>query len=339
MKLDFHHKLFFTFLAWCSIGVYCSDYPLMAFQGFYPYRGEGLITYLIITCLAVSYWKHFETIKPLAWFGIISCLVLSIYFYLHVPTWEDSLGTQNRTQVRFASLFLPDVALSAFACVAGILAMSIHPALSVISFFPILNAGSRSAVIGLLIAWVMCFLLTKSKSSFKLNLKLTRFQKNGMIAIVSILLISLAFEKAYYFEQRIENLPQIKNMGRGARSQWLMQGSRLSQSLPLTGLGLDTLSNHLTPPEGKGYEGLRKYIPDRTHNYPMDIILQTGWIGYTLLLLSLGYALGLAIKYPDRQNWVCLCALISFGLFGLLNPHGMLAECVALTSLFGIKKI
>jgi hypothetical protein len=341
LKLDLHHYLFFGWIAWMGLGVMNSDYAMMAFQGYYPYRCQGFLTYLMITLIAVSYWKSFESIKPLAWFGVIACLVMTLWYYWKVPLWEDELGTQFVEQNYFASLFLPDVAISAFACLCGILAIQIHPALSVIAFFPILNAGSRSAIAGMLLAWIICVYAIRKELYFKIpiKIKLTNFSKWGLVAIVAICLISLAFEKSYYFEQRFENLPKVSQMGHGARPQWLLQASFLSQRLPLTGFGIDTLSEYLEKPTGAPCEGLRKYIPDKVHNIAYDIILQTGWIGYTLLLLCFGYAVALALKFPDKQNWVCVCTLISLILFGLLNPHGLICEAVAATALFGIRKI
>ena len=335
MKLDLHHKLFFTWLAWCGIGIFFSEYPLMAFQGFYPYRGEGLLTFLILTCFALSYWKVFDSLRPLGWIMAGICLFLFIAFVVIVYFWEGDYGDRSYAKNFFDRALLPDVAVASFACQTGAIMAYIHPLLGLIAALPLVDAASRSGLIALFVSLTTFVILTK-----KTNLTISS-KKLGKYCLVGIVVLGLSFllvGKIVGMNQKLTSIPKIQTMGSGARSQWILQGANLASRLPLTGFGLDTLSNYLQTPTGGQWKEMRRYISDRTHNIMYDIILQTGWVGFTMLLLTLGYAVAICVHHPDRHNIACLCALIAWGIFAHANPHGMLGNSTALICLFGIRK-
>lgn len=325
MKLDLHHKLFIAFVAWCAIGVCFSDYPMMAFHGLLPYRGEGILTLFVVTALAFSYWKAFDRINYLAVFCFIACVGIMITYFVMVP-WEQASWTGNSVyKARFDLMFVPDVALASFACLSGALLLGINPWLAVAAFPVILISQNRTAMYSLLIVSIGYFILKSKK-----KVCLVSFMLSGIALILMI---------APLLPGKLVKLPSTQQIGHGARSQWLLQGADLAASLPLTGFGLDTLSQYLDAPTGEENEGLKKFICDKTHNIGMDLILQTGWIGFTLILLSFGWAVAICVNHPNNHNITCLLACCAWIVFGMANPHGLLTNSIALTSLFGIRKM
>ncbi len=334
-----HHWLFFAWLVWCVAGIFFSDFPVIAFQGWFPYRGEGLIMWLVFTCLAITYWKTSKDLKPLAITCLISCLALvgakiALHlFYRHV------FGDIKWALEWYDRLFMPDVALAAFAVVASVISCFIHPYLILVGLAVVISTANRAAFIAWIIAWIISWnraLFAKWASALGAEfIHIKRIKLKHVLSVATGLVV--LFFGLRILDNKIARIPG-SDIGSGARAQWLNQAVYLSDRLPLTGYGLDTLSQYLNHSVGEQRSDLRRFIPDRVHNLPYDLILQTGWIGYTLLLLALGHAIGCVALYPDKQNYLCLSAVLAFIVFGLFNPHGYLAIAVTLTAFFGIRK-
>lgn len=318
-----HHWLFFGWLAWCIVGIYFSHHRMMAFQGFYPYRCEGFLTYILVTCLAVSYWKVFTDLKPLCYTCIAgSIVVITIFLFL-----RPDIDLVYR--FRFENYVLPSVALGSFACLAGIVLLYINPLLSLFAVPVILISQNRTAMYSFAIVWVIYCLYQSGGIPLQ---HLGKLKKPVILVVLGVLIL------IPFLPYHLTKIPSFERMGTGARSHWLLESSNLAHKLPLTGFGLDTLSNYLTSPKGEGYELLERYICDKTHNVAYDIILETGWMGYTMLLLAFGYAVAICIYYPNKLNIVCLSVVLCWILFGFANPHGLLCNSIALTAFFGIQK-
>lgn len=317
--IDLHHGLWFIFMAWVGIGIFYSDHPMLAFQGFYPYRCEGYLTFLVMTLLAVIYWKTFESIKPLCYTVGIICLALTVSQYMNITIYN------------YDRIFLPSVARSSTAAESGPLLMLIHPFLAILSVFPILASGNRSALVALFVGCIFYLWFRFKHHLTKEERKFIPPLLPVMVGIIFLCLLPLAHEK-------LTKIPNLLHLGTGARSSWILQGSNLSHALPITGFGLDTLGEYLKPPQGAGYEDLSRFICDRTHFIPYDIILMTGWIGYTIVLLAFGYALAITLKWPEAENLACFGVVLTWAVFNCANPSGLLSNSIALTALFGIKK-
>jgi hypothetical protein len=328
VKFDVHHWLFFAWLLWAAIGSILSDYTAYSFYGFYPYRGDGLLTWMIITCVAFCYWMCFNTLRTLALTCLVLILALSVGYYFIV---KRSLIDIHYSHVFFNAAFLPEVGIASFSSLASIVMLDIFPLLPIIALIPIIECNTRSAFISwLAIIPIYCGIYCWKKYTFSLL----------HVVAMAIVLLLIAPSAILFsgIEQKLTKLPDFTKKELGARPQWLMQAYDLSQALPLTGLGFDTQQEYLDDPKGGGFDDLSRFIPDRVHNIAYDIILTTGWIGYTLLLLAFGYGLAITLKIPSKHNTICLCTLIAYGIFGCLNPHGLLGNALAITCLFGIRR-
>ncbi len=318
-----HHFLFLGWLAWVTLGTLYSNYPDLAFYGFYPYRGEGLLAWIVITCIAFLYWQNFDSLKPLAYVSLIGMILLiSAKLFIVHPNKEIFLQ----------KLFMPDVGLASFLCQSSILLGGFNPWLIVIGFLPLLSCASRSGVMALGAFGLVYFLYCQRKSI-----------KTSHIVILCVIVAFMGlwtFNSTGMMHQKAKStLNTLKSGGLGARTHWILEADFLDHQLPLTGYGLDTLSEYLTAPKVGGFALLDFYYLDRTHNLIYDLILMTGWIGYTLLLLCLGYAIALVIKYPIKHNVLCICVVGAYLIHGMANPHGVLGHITCLTCLLGIRKI
>lgn len=118
--------------------------------------------------------------------------------------------------------------------------------------------------------------------------------------------------------------------GTGVRANLIIQGSKLAAKCPLTGFGMDTLSKYLKKPACSK----EKTIDDRTHYLPLDVILQTGWIGYAMMLTILG-----TLLYKARTNAIKLGVVTSWCIFNMINPSGFASHELALIILLSNEDI
>lgn len=322
-KFQSHHYLFLAWLAWSGIGVYFSDYPFLAFYGFYPWRCDGWLVWLIVACFAYLYWSVYENLKPLAFTSLLVILTLCIGHFIIFRRFDPEYAP-----IYFARFFLPQVAVSSFISQASLTLACFHPLLPLIGLFPLLDVASR---IGLTALAVGSTFLTIRR--YKANVTL----KKGILIGLSAIALCVAMLPFMKLEEKLTKLPSFSKEP-GARTQWLMQSWHLSQSLPVFGFGLDSLSEYLQTPKGNDFKDLGKVISDRSHNLMADIVLTTGWIGFGLLLFSFGYALKTAWLLPNEQNVICAIILVSYVIFGLANPHALIGNIMAVIALLGIRK-
>lgn len=326
-----HHWLFIAWIAWATLGTIFSEYPEMSFYGFIPYRVEGLLTWVIITCFGVLYWKVYNNLRPIAYTCLTMLLGLIIGYFLIVSRWKGHFGHIEHATIYFQRFFIPEVAIGSFAATCAPLLGIIFPLLPIFASIPIVLSASRSGLVSIVL-WSAypCYLWIKE------HMTLQRFM--GLLcALALMLLTSPLWFRYFHVADKLSKIPSIESVGLGARGHWIMEAGFLSERLPLQGYGLDTLSNYLTPPSNEEYKNLKTFIADKTHNIMFDILLETGWIGLTLILLCLGYAIGVCIKYPNQQNMACIYVIGSFITFGMANPNALLAQIVAVIALFGIR--
>lgn len=330
LKLELHHKLFLAWLAWAAIGAAYSEYPWLAFYGFYPLRGDGLVTWVIITAIGLLYWNVYRTLKPLAWTCLLMLLTLVVAHFFIVKRSTPDMVMQSQNY--FDSVFVPPVTVGSFACQASVIMAILCPALAVFGIFPILDAASRIGLAALAFGGGSALLYGYRKHIT------AKVIVRALACVVLALATSSWWVGPLHLEQKMVKIPALPSGQLGARPQWILQASALASRLPLTGFGLDTLSEYLEPAKGPGFTDLERFTNDKVHCWAFDTILMTGWIGYTLLLLAGGWALAIAIKFPVEQNVYCACALGAFLIFGCANPHGLIGNIIAVMALFGIRE-
>lgn len=311
-KIGLPGKLFLGWIFWAFISsLFLGNKADLAFQGF-NYRMEGLPTWIVLACLALAYHSTFKNHKWLI--GALSLAL--IYLYCRIDLLIDREGL-------FANLVFPRMAMSGLACLMAMLLWTVHPAW-ILAVIPLLSETNRACIIALF-AGITAFELLKHRNKF--NLKII-----GSIALGIFFLVGLVFMSP--IGKKFRSLDH-RTIGLGARSQWLLQASDLTKEMPITGYGLDSLSRKLKPSQGVIVE--KRAIPDKVHNLAYDLILSTGWIGYTILLLAFGAAFSMVWKAPTEANNVYFAVLVSWIAFHLFNPSGIPAHAVMLVSLFGIK--
>lgn len=324
-KMDVHHWLFLGWMFWAAIGTFFAENQAHAFYGFYPYRGDGLLTWLIIVTIAFAYWFTFKTLKPLAFTCILMIVAVSVGYCLLVIRSHNVYA-----RAFFNRFFLPDTGLGSFACQAAPVMALFHPLLPVLGLAPILAAASRGAFIAWLLTWNgIALAFWDKKKAFRISVILFVLFNIGIFASPLIL-------RALKIEPKFTDAHRV--LWVGARPQWIAQAEFLTKRLPLTGFGLDNLQNELVAPTNVEFKDLGRFIPDRTHNLIFDLILMTGWLGYALILLCFGWAIAVAVKYPTKHNLICLSAVVSYAIFSMFNPNGALGHAMAVISLFGIRR-
>lgn len=327
-KWELHHKLFAAWIVWAAIGACLSEYPAMAFFGWYPYRGEGLLTWLVILCFAVVYWQTYQTLYPLAWTCLGMFLVLIVGHVWIVKCANPALDPEYAKNY-FQNFFLPPVAIASFACQASAL---FSPIFAILGGIVLVDCASRAG----LVAWGV-FTAFSAWRAYKGRIT-PKIALWVMGLTVLTLMTAPIWGKWAKIDSKLAKIPSVTSQPIGARSQWCLQSEFLMHQLPLTGYGLDTLSEYLTPPDGKEWKNKTHFYPDRTHCWMYDLILCTGWLGYTMILLSVGYALAVAIKFPSQQNTICMCMIGSYIVFTFANPAGLLSQILTVIALLGIQK-
>ncbi len=305
-KLDLPQKLFFAWLVWAALSCSLSPDAEMSIQGFYS-RGEGLLTWFIITGFVVMYWKTFTSLVPMRWMVAVALSVLLL------------LATILRPE-SFRCIAMPEMALAGFSSLSLVLLWAFDPYTLIFAVGPLFYSNVRTALFAIAVGIVCNHLLKSTK-----NLKPIFF--GTLIALLLVPFMPIG--------KRLLDVKTSK-MGVGSRSQWIMQAHRLAYERPFLGFGLDTLSVHLK--QAVGPTAHRNAIADRVHNIVFDLILQTGWVGYLLLLGSFGAAVGIAWHYRTEQNIACISILCAYLVFQLTNPCGVPAHLLGMIALFGIRR-
>ena len=317
--------LFGLWLAWVFVGSTFSDNNTIASIGYWG-RMEGFLTWGLLSAMAWAYWTGCEeetkfelfklpvTMRGLDLIFIASLLIFTSIVLVIMFVWPVQ-------SMAFFLKIMPDNALAGFSSIGAVLLFAYTPIAAIPAVLAALCSANRTVLIAI-VSGITCFYL------------LTNF-KRSLRASIIVFLILLAIIPFTTIGKRISTL-NTSVMGIGSRSQWVLQGSELSKSVPVMGYGLDTLSVHLKPAKGKYIH--KGVVVDRTHFLPIDLILQTGWIGYYLALAMLACALHVTLKYRTKQNIICLSVIVSWIAFNCINPSGVYGHLIMLIALFGIRK-
>lgn len=305
------------FLAWLAWTIACTFFlgsrADFAFQGF-NMRMEGLPTWIVITALAYAFWSLTDRFM---WFvGFMGLATVYLCFKLDLMALHESF---------FAVTVFPKMALAAFTTFAALSFWMVNP-VCVTFALPLLVHSNRAAVIALLVGIAVFHGFRDGHRIMKG--KTLALAASGIALLMVAIVLSPVGAKF-----RALNPDTI---GQGARTQWLVQASELTRDMPLTGYGMDSLSRQLKPAQGLMSE--KNTVADKCHNIIYDLILSTGWIGYTLALLTFGTALGVTWLYRSSTNIACFALVCAWITFNLMNPTGMMGHACMLIGLFGIRR-
>ena len=275
---------FCGWLAFAVIGGCFSDSWYWHIYGDYL-RYEGTVTWVLLTCMAALYWRLRRNSARLE-LACVIVLLLQTCAIIYNSDAADFIMGETR------------IAVAAFACVAGVLLYASHPAMLLFAAVPLAWGCNRGALAAVVVGVTVYHVLTmKSLPSSR--------QLLGIAAIMTALTIPLTAK-----------LMATKVTGIGPRSQWMLQASAIASGCPVAGFGFDSQIDYLTNPIGPNSESLAHpgstFKSDRCHNIAFDMILQTGWVGYTLLLLSFGAAIGITYHARTGMNAALLASLAAF---------------------------
>ena len=274
-------------------------------------RYEGAATWVLLTVMAALYW---QLKRNTAWLELACVMVLLLQTAAILYRWDGADFIMGETKI----------AVAAFACVAGALLYAAHPAMLLFAAVPLAWGCNRGALAAVCVGIVVYH-------AFTANTRLEWRKIACIAAILTALSIPLT-----------QKLLSTSVTGYGPRSQWMLQASAIASGCPVAGFGFDTQIDYLNNPVGPASEAKAHpgstYKSDRCHNIAFDTILQTGWVGYTLLLLSLGAAIGTVILHKTGKNCALLAAVAAFVTFSLFNPAGTPSLGLAICCLFGIRK-
>jgi hypothetical protein len=317
--------LFVIWLVWTFLGANLAENNSIASTGYWG-RMEGFLTWALLACMAWTYWActeketTFELFKlPVTMRGLdliftCSLLVFTALITIIMFFWPVQ-------SIAFYTNIMPDNALAGFASIGSVLLFAYTPIAAIPSILAALCSENRTVLISIFVGISSFYFLTNFKKSMK--------------TIAIVLLVVCAVVPFTNIGHRISTL-NVDVMGIGSRSQWVLQGSDLARSVPVTGYGLDTLSRYLKPAKGEYVH--RDVVVDRTHFLPIDLILQTGWLGYYLVLAMLACAIHVTLKYKTKQNIICLSVIVAWIAFNCINPSGVYGHLLMLIAIFGIRK-
>ena len=314
-----------------AVGVCLSEYPAMAFWGHWG-RNEGLLTWILIAITAIFYWRRFDSLWPLAVPLCAFYLVMVVYAIV------------NRT----STPIIAPTALAGLSAVA-VAVFAVHcPSLAIYMSLGLITGGSRSgllgAFVGALVGWAVVWDYRQCKEAAR-----------GLVALTLVLLAVSVFVPS--IRQKFSNTNFSFD---GARVHWLRQGLWQVSGIYPWGQGLDTQSQYLTHRTLDSYLEANRIsgriapkIADRSHFFPIDIIMQTGWIGFALVLALFARAIFLLKQSSSmapmldcendpwpvhRQNAACLAGLVAWITMGMVNPQGIPANLLVLICLLGLRK-
>jgi len=224
--------------------------------------------------------------------------------------------------------------MSGFGSVCfAILAVS-NPILSIVPIGCSILVGTRT---GLLVVAMMSVYLSFST----IGRKYIGFILSASAVVVFLLGMMMLNDGSAARSSVMKKLGDVNvcSFGSGARSSWIIQAYDIVRKWPvekrLIGDGFDTIVFHLRNPGGvMRPDG----APDRTHNVAMDIILQTGVLGYTLSLLCLASCIHCVLDRADDRNKMCLAGILAWIVFGMFNPQGAAADAMMVCCVFGMRE-
>lgn len=298
-------RFFILWLIWAFYGCISSQYPIPAFMG-NLIRGEGWLTWLVIGRLAWHYWATQEDFDSLAWCSLVSMFFIGMLWLL--------VGYNP----------LSDINLASFSTLVAVLLWTVRPELAVLALPFIVLSNNRTAIFATVVGIGVYELLGKSL--------LNSLHRLALIVIAVMLIVPFT-----PIAQKIKSF-NLESVGLGTRANLIMQSSELWKQQPVKGFGLDVISAYLKNSFGVIAPNGKPGQADRTHNIMYDLILQTGWVGYLLALLSFGSAMGFALKHRCERNAVCAALICAWVAFNFINPTGPAAHVLAMIGIFGMVK-
>lgn len=263
--------------------------------------------WIIMARLAWLYWEWAESEYPL----LLSMLGVDIFLFVFFATW------------------VAPAAVGGFNSVMACWSLAVSPWMA--AFFAMIGmvSGMRSAWAAIAVGF-FTYLLLKRKISKKL------------IVLMAIASIYVLYSSSVMLDKWSKT--NIHSFGMGARTDWILQiekfwkneiyleGDKIPGLRPLIGYGFESQGYLLVnPKKAMSPEG----APDRAHNVVYDLILQTGFVGFTLALLAFGSALGMTLK--NRENAGKFSAIVAWIVYGFFNPQSAIAHTLMLTALCGIR--
>lgn len=305
-KMDWPQYWLLAWIGWVTLCSFCSPHEWIAWHGFFL-RWEGMTTLMLLGLLAANYWKIFTDLKGLR----IALSIVCAFIIFTLPNY-DKAG--------YATTVMSPITLSGFAALAGVALGTWNAGLLTLALPILICTENRSALLAVMGGMVFYY-------AHALIWRVKRWHIVTACACLFVLVTAL-----------IPRLATVdaKTLGFGSRAQWILQADKIASSLPLTGYGLDTQGFYLECPTG-AYVDKARYN-DRVHNVTYDLILQTGWIGYTLMALAFGAALGIAWIERKPEQVACCAMVVAWVLFGLLNPQGVPAHALALIAMWGVRR-
>lgn len=308
-------KLLFVWFLWAVFCSYNSDNFALALYG-YSKRWEGLTTWALAISFAWLFWRT-STVNRLI-VTLLSIMAVCLLFMLWKP---DS----------YKYLISGNIMIAGFVSVASCLLMSQHPLLICTSLPFIYLTQNRSLLCGVILGGLNYLLI---------NRKLIARKQWARIAALALGMILLAYPKLSKVD--------LSSLGTGARTQFVAQSVDFITMKPLMGYGIDTQSELFRPITGPMIELQAKQVGDRVmkrplsidraHNIVLDILLQTGLVGLTIILFIVTRMTYRTFNNPSKVNTACLCGLAGFLGFSLFNPTGIPAIFLACLCIMGIEE-
>jgi hypothetical protein len=275
-------------------------------------RYEGTVTWVLLTLMALAYWR---LANRTTWLEVAVALILAIQTALILWFGRD-----------IAKWYVGEtpIAVAAFAAMGAVLLYASHPALALLAAVPLWWGNTRASVAAIAAGLLVFHAVVHwRKPSRKVVLM--------ALVILTCLTIPVATK-----------LMSTNIRWTGPRTQWVLQGAAIASGLPLAGHGFDTQLDYLKNPKGSLSESVARkdavFKADRCHNIIFDIILQSGWLGYVLLLFTAGAAIYCTVKSPTGQNAALLAVMAAYAVFNMLNPSGIPSAGLALIALFGLRE-
>jgi O-antigen ligase len=309
--------LLITWFIWAIFCSYQSEYFQLALFGYHK-RFEGIITWILALSFGWLFWRT-SSLKSL----FLYCkIILGICFAVMVFKPEI-----------YKSLIYGHITIAAFASIISCMLISRNIAWIGLAIPFVYLTQVRSMLLAIGLASLAYLALNRHKIK-------DLFGNNWTPWVVTVIILPLTLIAAY---PKLSSM-NLRSLGTGARSQFAWQSIEAITLKPFTGYGIDTQSKILKPAivgseeyhehdRGDGVMIKRIFDVDRAHNFFLDILLQTGFIGLILWLFILTRIVYRTFSYPSEINTACMygaCGAISYGL---TNPCGipclfMLCLCV-----------
>lgn len=290
-------KWLLAWLGWSIICCLVSPYPQISIEGFHL-RNEGLATIIICFALAI-FTKNFQYVIALEVLGMIGLGILFMFEVCGHPLW-------------------PHIAEGALSSVIGASAFCCEPLIFPVCFIYCLLVGSRAGMIGLMVGVIV------------LEMFVRKWKRLAIFLSIISVIIALTPMGTRFLKY------QLTTACAGARSGWIVQASERLYERPIVGWGLDVQSRLLKPAAGQAWRH-GGAMPDRVHFLPVEIAIQTGFVGLILCCLALGSAIFHCLANKSFENRLCLSVICAWIAFSLFNPSGIPATAFCLLAFFTIK--